>query len=151
MDGGTSGPRLVWTPRCRLCHLCEDGGDLRYWALVGYTPRGLQVVQCSGWRQRCGLDRVDDCSHRRQQGLDPGEQRADSFHVTREPRHEAHEPLDLFTPERARCESNDCRLAVRTASSRPSLQPQAIQASSSWAKQALTVLTQVHSFLSFQG
>ena len=22
--------RLVWTPRCRLCHLCEDGGDLRY-------------------------------------------------------------------------------------------------------------------------
>ena len=24
-------------------------GNLRYWALVGYTPRGLQVVQCNGW------------------------------------------------------------------------------------------------------
>ena len=65
-------------------------------------PRNLQVVQCSGWRQRCGLDRVDDCSHGRQQGVDPGEQRADSFHpdhvhVAREPRHEAHEPRDLFT------------------------------------------------------
>ena len=96
-DGGTSGPRLVWTPLCCLCHLCEDGGGLRYWALVGYTPRGLQVVQCSGWRQRCGLDRVNDCSHGRQQGVDPGEQRANSFRVTREPRHEAHEPRDLFT------------------------------------------------------
>ena len=63
--------------------LCEDGGDLRYWALVGYTPRGPQVVQCSGWRQRCGLDRVDDCSYGRQQGADPGEQRADSFHLVR--------------------------------------------------------------------
>ena len=82
-DGGTSGPRLAWTPHCRLCHLCEDGGNLRYWALVGYTPRGQQVVQCSGWRQRCGLDRVDDCSHGRQQGVDL--------------RHEAHEPRDLFT------------------------------------------------------
>ena len=35
---------------------------------------------CSGWGQRCSLDRVDDCIHGRQEGVDPGEQRADSFH-----------------------------------------------------------------------
>ena len=121
-DGGTSGPRLVWMLCCRLCHLYEDGGDLRCWALVGYTPRGLQVVQCSGWRQRCGLDRVDDCSHGRQQSVDPGERRADSFHpdhvhVAREPRHEAHEPGNLFTRscsihQRVHLESSNGKLAT---------------------------------------
>ena len=56
----------------------------------------------------------------------------------------------LSINESTLCRKSSMRKFERQAC-RPSLQHQAIQASSSWAKEALTVLSEVHSFSSFQG
>ena len=61
--------------RCRLCRFCEDGrrrrgGDARYWSLVSYTPRRLQVVPSTVKDERipftpttCMLLEIQDMKH----------------------------------------------------------------------------------------